>query len=91
MVQLLAERPRHRLHQREVDQPADLRQLALDLDADVVVVAVQRLAAILERGEVGGGEAERVPFDGDFVRHGGDSLQCAGSRRRSAVTTFSVA
>ena len=65
MVQLFANRAGGALHRSEVPDPRILGEFAFQLDHDLVVVAVKRLAPATEGGHVGRGEAEAVALDGD--------------------------
>ncbi len=71
VVELLAEGGGDALELDEVDDPAVGGEVAVDLDEEGVVVAVEGLALVGEGGEVSGGKAKGVSLDGGAVLHGG--------------------
>ena len=72
------------LEEGEVDDPGFGGEAALDFDEDVVVVAVDGFEFVGEGGEVAGGEAEALAFDGDGVDGG------LGHWRRSRRAAYSA-
>lgn len=65
VVEFFGDRPGGALDGAKVPHPAILGQFAFELDDDVVVVPVERLAAAAKGGHVGGGEPQPVSFDGN--------------------------
>jgi hypothetical protein len=71
MIEFLAYFAGALLHQAEVHNPRIGGEIPLDLEKDVVVVTVERLAVAAGSGEVRGSEPESISFQGDPEGHAG--------------------